>query len=200
MNRSQPAIVLALAKSKGVVRARELDQIGVSRAVLGRLVAQGALVRTQRGLYVEANRPPTENHPLAELAARVPGAVVNLLSALAFHQVIEAPEVPWVAIGQGRQAPRLHERIEITWAPARLLYLGVTVHDVEGVDVPVTDLARTVADCFKFRNRLGIDIGIGALREYIRRRADPAVLWEMATECRVQNIMRPYLETLERVA
>ena len=199
MTDSQPDKVLALARSRGVLRARDIDSLGVPRTVLSRLVERGDLIKVARGLYIRADADVTEHHTLATVAARVPGAVVNLLSALSFHGLTdELPPAVWIAIQRGSQAPRLDTpTLEVTWTAPRYLELGVVRHLVESVDVPVTEPARTVADCFKFRRRVGLDVAIAALRDYLaeyRRGRDR--LWTMADECRVQTVLRPYLEAL----
>jgi len=196
---SQPDKVLALALSQGVLRARDLDPLGIPRAVLGRLVKRGDLIKVARGLYIRSDAEVTEHHTLATVAARVPGAVVNLLSALSFHGLTdELPPAVWIAIKRGSQSPRLDTpSLEVTWTAPRYLEFGVTRHLVEGVGVPVTEPARTVADCFKFRRRVGLDVAIAGLRDYlVQHRGGRDSLWRMAGECRVQTVLRPYLETL----
>jgi len=195
---TQPEQVLALARQRGVIRARDLDPLGIPRAVLRRLVERGALIQTGRGLYMRPDADITAHHTLVEVAARVPGAVINLLSALAFHELTdELPHAVWIAIRTGSQAPRLDTpALEITWTNPRFLELGVTRHHLEGVDVAVTDAARTVADCFKFRSRVGVDVAITALRDYLaRHRGGRDELWDMAGACRVRTVIRPYLES-----
>src|SRR5690606_27244017 len=141
----------------------------------------------------------TQHHSLAQVVARVPGGVINLLSALAFHELTdEMPAAVWVAVRRGSQAPRLEwPPLEVTWTAPRFLEMGVTRHRVEGVEVRVTDPARTVADCFKYRTRGGVDVAIAALRDYLtRHRGGRDELWKVAGACRVQAVIRPYLESL----
>ncbi len=199
MQPSQPELVLALARERGVIRSRDLEALGIPRAVLSRLLDAGELVRGERGLYTLPDHPITEHHTLVEVATKVPGAVVNLLSALAFHGLTdELPHAVWIAIRNDRQAPRMETvTLEITWSMPRLLDVGVDRHEVEGTSVPVTTPARTVADCFKHRSRVGVDTATAALRDYLRvHRSGRDILWEMAGVCRVQTVMRPYLEAL----
>jgi predicted transcriptional regulator of viral defense system len=191
--------VLDFARTRGVVRARDLEPLGIARSVLTGLVAQGRLLRLDRGLYMSPEADITEHHSLVEVAARIGGATVNLLSALAFHELTdELPHAVWVAMPRGSQVPRFSSpRLEITWSPAALRHLGVDRHTIEGIEVAITNPARTVADCFKFRSRIGIDIAIAALRDYVARyHAGRDALWEMAGACRVQSVIRPYLESL----
>ena len=199
MATTQPDQVLALARSRGVIRARDLDALRIPRAVLLRLVDQGVLVRSGRGLYMSPDADITPHHTLVEVATRVPGAVVNLLSALAYHELTdELPHAVWIAIRRGSQAPKLQSpQLELTWTAPRFLELGVTRHKVEGIGVAVTDPARTVVDCFKFRSRVGLDVAIAALRDFLASdRQGRSKLWELAGACRVRTVIRPYLESL----
>ena len=191
--------VLALAHERGVLRARDLEPLGIPRAVLGRLVAAGRLERIGRGLYRSPQAAVGPHHSLVEVTARVPRGVVNLLSALAFHELTdELPAAVWLAIPRGSQAPTVDTaRLELTWTAPRFLTLGVTRHTLEGLEVPVTDPARTVADCFKYRSRVGLDVAIAALRDYLStHRGGRDALWRMAEHCRVRTVIRPYLESL----
>ncbi len=196
---THPEQVLKLTRIRGVIRARDLNPLGIPRAVLQRLVERGALVRAARGLYICPEADITEHHTLVEVAARVPRAVVNLLSALAFHELTdELPHAVWIAIPRGSQVPRLDTpELVLTWTAPRFLEKGVTRHSIEGLDVAVTDPARTVADCFKFRSRVGLEVAITALRDYLRaHREGREALWHMAGLCRVRTVIRPYLESL----
>jgi len=196
---TQGEIVLQLARRRGAIRARALEPLGIPRAVLSRLVARGELIRVDRGLYVHPEADLTEHHTLAEVLLRVPHAVVNLLSALAFHGLTtEQPHAVWIALPRNAQAPRLdYPPLQLTWAPERLLQLGVDIHEIEGIPVPITSPARTVADCFKFRSRVGLEVAIEALRDYRRaHRTEGDALWAMARQCRVATVMRPYLEAI----
>ncbi len=199
MTTTQPEVVLALARSRGVLRARDLEPLGIPRTVLTRLVDQGELLRVGRGLYVCADAEVTEHHSLAQVSTRVPGSVVNLLSALAFHGLTdELPAAVWIALPRGHRTPRLDApRLELTWTEPRFLALGVERHRIEGVEVAITEPARTVADCFRYRSRVGIDVAIAALRDFLaRRRTGRDELWHIAGPCRVQSVIRPYLESL----
>jgi predicted transcriptional regulator of viral defense system len=191
--------VLALARSRGVIRARDLAPLGIPRTVLTRLVDQGALLRVGRGLYMVPDAEVTPHHSLVQVTARVPGCVVNLLSALSFHELTdELPGAVWIAIPRGHRVPRIGSpRLELTWTAPALVALGMTRHPIEGIEVAITDPARTVVDCFRHRSRVGLDVALSALRDYLgRHRGGRDVLWRMAAACRVQSVMRPYLESL----
>ncbi len=199
MAATHPDQVLALARTHGVIRARELAPLGIPRTVLARLVDQGALLRVGRGLYMVPDATVTPHHSLVQVTARVPGCVVNLISALSFHELTdELPVAVWIAVPRSHRVPRVESpRLELTWTAPALLTLGMTRHAIEGVEVAITDPARTVVDCFRHRSRVGLDVALAALRDYIARyRGGRDELWRMAGACRVQSVMRPYLESL----
>ena len=184
--------------STGVVRARALSARGVRGARLTKLVKSGAIVRLARGLYMAADAEVTEHHSLAEVARLAPNAVVCLLSALRFHGLgTQLPSEVWLAVHVKAWRPRL------TGIPVRIVRMsgpalteGVEVHEVEGVPVRMTSAAKTVADCFKFRNKIGLDVVLEALREYRRQRRSLDDLHRLARVCRVDRVMRPYLEAM----
>lgn len=141
----------------------------------------------------------TENHSLAEAAQRVPHGVVCLLSALRFHGVTtELPHDVWMAIERSARRPKSPDlSLRIVRFSGQALTSGVEDHTIEGVDVNVYNLAKTVADCFKYRNKIGLDVAIEALRESRQnRRATMDDLWTYAKVCRVAGVMRPYLEAI----
>lgn len=182
-----------------MLRARDLDAHGIPRTYLSRLYRRGVLERVGRGLYVLAGADVTEQHTLVQAARRVPHGVVCLLSALAFHELTtQQPFEVWMAIGKHARTP------EPEFIPLRVVYMsgtafesGVEDHCVEGVQVRVYGAAKTVADCFKYRSRIGVDVAVEALRDYRKSRLfDADALWRMAGICRVQNVMRPYLEAI----
>lgn len=184
---------------RGTARSRELEAAGVARAQLSRLVASGDLVRITRGLYALPGREPASNEALVVVAKRAPQAIFCLLTALRIHGLTtQAPFEIWLGIGHKDRAPRLD------WPPLRvvrfsgsLLKAGVETREVDDVQIEVTGIARTVADCFKFRNKIGVDVAMEALREARRsRQASMDDLWHFAQACRVSNVMRPYLEAL----
>lgn len=159
----------------------------------------GQLERVARGVYVPTNATITEHHTLVEAAARVPHAVVCLLSALRFHELgTQAPHEVWLAVDRKAWKP------VVDWPPVRLvrfsgeaLTFGVDTHELEGVSVKVTSREKTVADCFKYRNKIGLDVAIEALREYLRsRKRSIDELVRAARVCRVARIMQPYLEAM----
>jgi predicted transcriptional regulator of viral defense system len=191
--------VLELARKAGVLRPRDLDRYHIPRTYLSRLCTAGKLQRIARGLYMLPGSSVTEHHSLAEVCKRVPNGVICLLSALRFHELTtQAPFEVWLAIGEKAWRPRL------AYPPLRIVHLskatlgsGVEEHQIESVTVHVYSPAKTVADCFKYRNKIGLDVAIEALKECWRtRRCTMDDLWHYAEICRVRNVMRPYLESV----
>jgi predicted transcriptional regulator of viral defense system len=191
--------VLKLTRKLGVLRPRDLESVGVPRVYLKQLVESGELLKTGRGLYVAAGTDLTENHSLAEAAKLSPKGVNCLLSALRFHGLTtENPAAVWIAIPRGARPPK-------SGAPAlrpmrfsgQMMTAGIERHDIQGVSVPVYCVAKTVADCFRFRNRIGVNIAVEALRDAWRNKKVTAdELWKHAKICRVLNVMRPYFDSL----
>ena|SRR5665213_2724566 len=185
--------------TSGVLRARDARASGLSSLELARLVEEGKLDHVGRGLYVPAKAKITANHTLVEAAVRVPHGVVCLLSALRFHGLgTQNPHEVWLAIDVKAWKP------VSDWPPLRIvrfsgiaLTYGVETHKLEGVDVHITSREKTVADCFKYRNKIGLDVALEALREYLRsRKRSIDQLTKAAEACRVARVMRPYLEAL----
>lgn len=191
--------VLALARKFGILRPRELDRYGIPRKYVYRLERDGKLRRVGRGLYALPDAEPGENRSLAEAAKRVPSGVICLLSALRFHELTtQAPFEVWIAIEQKAWRPRVdYPPLRIVRFSGTALEEGIEKHVIEGVPVSVFSPAKTVADCFKYRNKIGLDVAIEALRECLRaRRCSIDDLWHYAGVCRVRNVIRPYLEAL----
>ncbi|MDZ7615529.1 MAG: type IV toxin-antitoxin system AbiEi family antitoxin domain-containing protein [Patescibacteria group bacterium] len=191
--------VLELAREAGVLRPRDLDAEGIPREYLRRLVNAGAMERTGRGLYVVAGLKPTPNHTLAEAGKRVPHGVVCLLSALQFHGLTtQSPFEVWLAIDGKARLPKVdYPPIRIVRFSGRAFELGVHEHRIEGVVVKVYNPAKTIADCFKYRSKIGLDVALEALRDcWRKRRATMDELSAAAASCRVANVMRPYMESL----
>ena len=188
-----------LLRSHPVARSRWLEGKGISRVKLQRLVKSGDLVRLRRGIYSRPDESETtQHHDLASVAMSIPRGVICLLSALRFHGLgTQNPAEVWVAIhGKARKPKIEHPPVKIVRFSGPALEHGVETHQIEGVTVRVTSPARTVADCFKFRNKIGPDIALEALREYRRARKSLDDLVQAAQEVRVANVIRPYLEAV----
>jgi len=191
--------ILALAAQSGLIRPRDLDERGLPRVALTRLVRQGLLTRVGRGLYAIPGRSVSEHGSLAEIARKHPQAIVCLLSALRVHELTtQSPFEVWLAIPNKARAPKMdYPPLRIIRFSGAALTDGIEERQVDGVTVRVTNVARTVADCFKFRNKIGLDVAMEALQEAWRaKRVSMDELWRFATLFRVANIMRPYMESL----
>lgn len=197
MNRTEQ--VLNIAREKGLIRANDIEVAGISRNYLYLLHKAGLLRKTARGLYALPDAPITEHSALAEVAKRVPKGVVCLLSALSFHGITtQIPHEVWIAVPRGSWRPDIeYPPLNLTYVSGEAYSFGVHEHDVHGVVVKAYDCAKTVADCFKFRNKVGLDVAIEALREAWRyRKARMDELVEAAGICKVSTVMRPYLEAI----
>jgi predicted transcriptional regulator of viral defense system len=188
--------VLALARRHGILRPRDLGAARIPRSYLRRLVKRRVLERTGRGLYRLAGDEIDEHHSMAEACKRVPHGVVCLLSALRFHDLTtQAPFEVWMAIDVKARAPKAdHPPLRIVRMSGDARTKGIEEHRVEGVTVKVYSVAKTVADCFKYRNKIGLDVALEALREYRRVRGSMDDLGRMAVVCRMANVIRPYIE------
>jgi len=188
-----------LADKQPVIRSADLERLAVPRNYLSRLVREGKLERIGRGLYSSADHPPSENRTLVEVCRKVPHAVVCLSSALRFHELTtENPFAVWIALKQGAWSPHMeYPPVRVVRFSGTALTFGVVEHQVEGTKIKVYTPAKTVADCFKFRSKIGTELALQALRECFREhKATMDELWEAAKVCRVANVMRPYMESL----
>ncbi len=191
--------ILNLAAQHGLIRPRDLNKLGLPTVALTRLVRQGLLTRVGRGLYARPDRSVSEHGTLAELARKHPQAIVCLLSALRVHHLTtQSPLEVWLAIPNKARAPKMdYPPLRIVRLSGAALTDGIEDHQIDGVTVRVTNAARTVADCFKFRNKIGLDVAMEALQEaWHAKRSSTDELWRYATLCRVANVMRPYMEHL----
>ena len=183
----------------GILRATEAVRLGIAPRTLYAMRDEGELRTLSRGLYQLASAPVPAHPELVILARRVPRAVVCLISALHFHHLTtHVPHYLYVALPKGAPQPKLDfPTLDGIRLSGRAMTSGVDVHMVEGEQVRVFNVAKTVADCFRFRNKIGIDIAVEALREGLRSRmATPAQIAEYAKINRVGNIIRPYIEAL----
>jgi predicted transcriptional regulator of viral defense system len=191
--------IIQVARRLGVIRPKDMDEHGIHRKYVHMLHRRGILNRVGRGLYVLADSKPSENRTIAEACKRVPSGVICLLSALRFHDLTtQSPYEIWMAIGhKARQPKEPAIPIRIVRFSGEALSSGIEEHKVEGVAVRVYSPAKTVADCFKFRNKIGLDVALEALRDcYRSRKCTMDDLWKYGKICRVANIMKPYLESV----
>ena len=191
--------LLRLVLQKGVLRSRELHSIAIPRIYLSRLIATGQLERAGRGLYRLPSGPMSENESLVTIATRVPQAVFCLMTALQFHELTtQLPRQVWIAMPRGSHAPK------IDYPPLKMVQFSGDAYE-DGVEVFIRDkvklrvfgVAKTLADCFKHRNKIGLDVALEALKNArAQKKASADDLWHFAKICRVANVMRPYLEAI----
>jgi predicted transcriptional regulator of viral defense system len=188
-----------MARKQLAVSSRDLQSIGLPRELLAQMVKTGQLQRIARGLYAHPETVPSVHQSLIEVTKRTPKAIVCLLSALQLHEIgTQAPFEVWIALPSGTHAPRM------AYPPLRVIRLsgeaytaGVEVISRDGVPIRVYNVAKTITDCFKLRNKVGLDVALEALREAWRARKVTIVeLWRYAKINRMTNVMRPYLEAL----
>jgi predicted transcriptional regulator of viral defense system len=191
--------LLEMASGAGTLTTKDVARAGIHSQQLSRLVREGRLERVARGLYRIPGQPVSEHHGLVLAARAVPRGVICLLSALAFHGVgTQLPFQVWMAIDRRARSPA------VDYPPLRLLRFssaslsaGVETHRIEGQAVKVYSVPKTLADLFKYRNKVGIEVALEALREAWReRRFTMDEIDRYAKVCRVERVMRPYLEAL----
>ena len=191
--------ILQLIQRLGIVRPVDLEMHGIPRRRLYQLVRAGRVERGARGIYVASRHLVTAEHTLAHVAKRVPGGVFCLLTALRFHGLTtQAPAEVWIALPEKARRPRLdYPRLRVARFSGPALTEGIETHRVENADVRVYSAAKTVADCFKYRNKVGIDVAVEALRDFRRRhRGGATELARFARICRVTRVMQPYLDAI----
>lgn len=196
---SQIERLLRHLQRHGVVRTRDLESLGVPRVALQRAVDRGQVIRRARGVYVKADHAVTRHTDLAAVGARTPKAVVCLVSALEYHGLTtQVPHAVWIMIHKSSHRPTFSvPAVRVVRASGPALTTGVEKHKIEGVTVQMTTPAKTVADCFRYRDTVGTDVAVEALRDCLRKRkATPADIFSMAKVDRVARVMRPYLEAL----
>jgi predicted transcriptional regulator of viral defense system len=189
----------ASARSRAVLQPRDFARLSIHPQQVSRLVSKGELIRVGRGRYMLPQAEHSENLGLALVAAAVPRSVICLLSALRFHGIgTQAPHEVWIAIEQGAARPRVdYPPVCVTLISGPAFTFGVERHPIDGVPARIYSPAKTVADCFKFRNKIGLDVAIEALREALRaKRCTREELWAAAKVCRVSTVIRPYIEAM----
>lgn len=198
MPRSHTKRLEELIKRKGLLRPRDLEKYGIPKDYLFRFYMRGLLKRTGRGIYTAADAEPVENQTLAEACMRLPQGVACLLTALQFHGLTtQTPYEIWLAINRRSRKPSIDLPVRIVLFSGDSLTKGIETHKIENVRVRVYCPAKTVADCFKYRNKIGQDVALEALRDcWKQKKATMDELWKYAKICRVANVMQPYMESL----
>jgi predicted transcriptional regulator of viral defense system len=196
---AQRTRALDLLKSRGMLRLRDFLAEGVGSETLSRLVREEAVARPARGLYQLPDARIEAAHSLVEAAVLVPKGVICLISALQYHELtLQMPAAVWMAIERTAWRPKIdYPRIRFVRFTGSALTDGVARHLIEGVDVPITNPARTIVDCFRYRSKVGLDLAMEGLREGLRRRrCTPDELWRYARKARAWSVMHPYVEAM----
>lgn len=195
----QRDVVLSLCRQKGLVRMRDLRDAGIGPETVARLVRKGVVTRVARGLYQLADAIPDPRRSLAEASARVPRGVICLASALQFHELtLQMPSAVWIAIDRTGWKPKVsYPPVRFVRFSSHALMGGVKRHLIDGIEVPIFEPAKSIVDCFRYRNKIGLDIALEGLREGLRDRCvTPDQLWEFARSARIWSVMRPYVEAM----
>lgn len=199
LQRTQFETLMELAEQRPLLRASDARRAGVSSSTLSRAVREGALERVNRGLYRRPDAPWDEHLALSEVAARVPQAIIVLVSALNFHQIgSHQAHAVSIQLKQNAVTPRIgYPALEVIRSTnPKAFDEGVEVHVFNGIEVRITTPARTVADCFKHRSKLGLELCLEALKEILRSGTRPVEIMQYARMNRVEKVMMPYLEAL----
>lgn len=199
-NQTYAELILEFVAQKKILRSNDLKKMHIPRVVLTRLAQCGQLEKIDRGLYCLPKMHITEHTHLAAIATKIPQAVFCLLTALQLHELTtQLPRQVWIAMPRGSHIPKWD------YPPLKMIQCSPNVYS-EGVEaieydkqiIRVYSPAKTVVDCFKHRNKIGLDVAIEALREArTQKKASADELWHFAKICRVTNIIRPYLEAIE---
>ena len=187
------------AKKHGMIRVRDAIKGGIHPENLRRLCKKGLLVKMARGIYIPADNEISQNVGLAQVSKRTPHGVICLLSALQFHGIgTQSPFEVWVAIDQKAAKPQIdYPPIRIVRFSGKALSEGIEIYQIEGVKVQIYNKAKTIVDCFKCRNKIGLDIALEALKDCrLRKLCTNDQLWQYAKICRVSNVMKPYMEAM----
>lgn len=191
--------VISMADTQGVITPADVRNLGLAPENLSKLVAKGLLVRTARGVYERSGRVPTESHSYVEIAKTVPKGVICLLSALQIHGIGSSmPWEVWVAIPRGQRRPKERTAaLRVITMSGDNYELDAVSKTLEGVQVRVYGLEKTIIDCFRLRHLVGHDVPVEALRESIReRRIDPGHLISLASKLRSRRLIEPYLDAI----
>ncbi len=177
----------------------EALKAGIHRRMLYSMLEAGVIEQFTRGLYRLADLPPLGNPDLVSVSLKIPNGVICLISALAYHEITtQAPPEVYVALERGTETPRLsHPPIRIFWFSRQAFTTGIQTYKIDGVPVRIYSPEKTITDCFKYRNKIGLDTAIEALKLYReKKRFKPEDLMQIARACRVEKVLRPYLEAL----
>jgi predicted transcriptional regulator of viral defense system len=183
----------------GALRMNQALRAGIHRRMLYSMLEAGVIERLNRGLYRLTNLPPLGNPDLVSVSLKIPNGVICLISALAYHEITtQIPHEVYVALERGTEPPRLgHPPVRIFWFSGQAFTIGIQTHKIDGIPVRIYSPEKTIADCFKYRNKIGLDTAIEGLKLYReKKRFKPEDLMQIARTCRVEKVIRPYLEAL----
>ncbi len=199
MSKDRTEQIIQLARQQGMIRPRDLRELNIPSVYLQRLYEGGQMQRSGRGIYILSDAEISENYSLAEVCKRVPNGVLCLLTALRFHNLgTQSPHQVWMAVHPKSHLPRIdYPPVKIVRFSGEALSLGVEEHQAPEGIVRVYNVPKTVADCFRYRNKIGLEVALEALRECWReRRATMDELWQYAAKVHIISVMKPYLEAL----
>jgi predicted transcriptional regulator of viral defense system len=183
----------------GMLKTGEVLVAHIHPRTLYEMQRMGIVEKLTRGLYRVADLPPLGNPDLVSVSLKIPNGVICLISALAYHEITtQVPHDVYVALDRGTEAPRLdHPPIRILWFSGQAFTLGIQTHKIDGVPVRIYSPEKTIADCFKFRNKIGLNTAIEALKLYREKKGFKSEeIMQFARVCRVEKVIRPYLEAL----
>lgn len=190
--------LLTFVQDRGVVTSREIEIAGFPRIAITRSVRAGELQRLGKGMYAGPDHTFSEWHDLAAISRAVPSAIIALISALAYHEIgTQLAYELWIALPEGSREPSYHQKLRVTRFSEPYFSIGVEEHEIEGSTVRIYSAAKTVADCFRMRSKVGYDVAIEALKEGWRlRKFTLDELNHFSKLNKVDRVMRPYLEAI----
>jgi len=192
--------LLEIVRERGVLRAKELDDFGIARKQLTAALEAGQLIRLGRGIYAEADVQISPKLYLAQVCKQIPSGVVCLISALQFHKMgTQTPSEVWIAVpGHSHRPSSSYPPIHLVEFSATTYSLGIEYSEYKQTEIRVYSPAKTVVDCFRFRNAIGLDVALEALKDYLGKPGNTsAELMEYAVSCRISTVLKPYLEALQ---
>lgn len=192
-------ILEALFKKKSVLKLKEIKDHGIHPEYIRRMIIKGQIIRVGHGIYMKPDTEITAYHSLVEVSKQISIGVICLLSALQYHEIgTQLPSEIWLGIPRKTAIPRIkNHSVKIITYSKKSFYEGIDEHIIEGVVVKIYNPAKTVADCFKYRNKAGLDVALEVLKDVVKNKiCNIDDLWKYAGICRVRNIMKPYLEAL----
>ena len=192
-------IIENLFKKKSIIKLKEITDQRIHPEYIRRMILKGQIIRVGHGIYMKPDTEITANHSLVEISKQISIGVICLLSALQYHEIgTQMPSEIWLGIPRKNAIPRTrYHSLRIITYSEKTFYEGIDEHTIEGVLVKIYNPAKTIADCFKYRNKIGLDTALEALKEVLKNKICTIDdLWKYAKICRVHNIMKPYLEVL----